>query len=143
MVLLANPGNQYTLLDVGIPITLVNAVAAAQILGNAGQALNVAPYGTGTNPIFTVQPGPSAPDRTLNLHAKSATAVPTSLTVTCYCSDDGVTWTQYQQPLNLIEGGVATDQQILHLVSGLQYQLLVTGLVLGSATTVSIDGSIS
>jgi hypothetical protein len=126
-------------LEPGVSVTLANAIAAAQVLGQAGlTATNL------TNPRFSVFPRGDGGDRTLNLNVRSATAVPTTVTASLYQStDNGVTWELAQAAFNLVTSTVATGAQALHLTAGVLYQLLITTLTLGSATTVSVDGSIS
>jgi hypothetical protein len=126
-------------LEPGISVTLASAVAAAQVLGQAGLTATRL-----TNPLFSVFPRGDGGDRTLNLNVRSATAVPTTVTASLYQStDNGVTWELAQPAFNLVQAGVVTGAQALHLVAGVLYQLLVTSLALGSATTVSVDGSVS
>jgi len=123
-------------LETGTPVTLINAIAAVQ--ANPGTAIN------NTNQTFAVVPTGQGGPRVLSLHARSATAVPTALAVQLYSSSDGgATWDLYQGAVTLVSGVTPVENQISNLVSGLIYQLLVSALTLGSATTVSVDGTIS
>lgn len=137
-------GADPTLLDTGLPVVLANGIAIVQVgpppvnTSALGVALRI------TNPIFTVQPRTGGGDRTLSLSARSVAAVPTTLTASVYeSSDGGTTWSLHQAGLALVASTVATNAQVLHLVAGLLYQVLVTTLTLGSATSVSVDGAIS
>lgn len=141
--IITNTGPIPSVLDPSLPVTLINALTAVQTLATAGTAASFA-----TNPLFTVNASPEGKERTLNLHAKGiltgVPTLPTTLTVSLYSSTDGgVTWNLYQAAIALVTATVATDVQVLHLVSGLVYQLLVTTLTLGSATSVSVDGNLS
>lgn len=123
------------LLDIGIPITLANGVAAAQNTPGSGVL--------STNPTFTVSPRGDG-DRTLALNARGTGAVPTTATGTLWASSDGGTsWQIYAGSLALVATTTTADQVVLHLVAGLLYQLLLSALTLGSATAVSVDGAIS
>ena len=140
----ANPSSAVTILDPGLPLTLINAITAAQLPAPPTQASAAAANLAGTNIIFTVQPRGDGGARTLNLHGRSATAVPTTATLSLYSSSDGgVTWTLEQSTIALCASTVFTDGVLTNLVAGLLYILLATAVTLGSATTVSVDGSLS
>jgi hypothetical protein len=127
-----------SVLDPGFNYTLATGIAAAQTLAQAGAALGA------SNPIFTVQPTGIGGRRFLSLHARGAGAVPTTVTVGLYSSTDGgATWNLYKAAITLVTGTAATDSQVQDLVAGPLYQVLVTTLTLGSASAVSIDGSVS
>jgi len=117
---------------------IVNAITAVQTLANAGPLSGLA------NPRFGIDAGPVERGRTLNLHGSGVAAVPTTVTVSLYASTDGgVTWTLYQAAIALCASTAWTDAQVLNLLPGLLYQVLVTTLTLGSATSVSVDATLS
>ena len=100
--------------------------------------------GSGAYPIFTVQPSSGdATQRVVNFKAKGAGAVPTTVSCTLFSSDDsGASWQTYKASFALVATGTATDVQV-SLEPGQIYQVLVTTLTLGSATSVSVDAQAS
>lgn len=100
--------------------------------------------GSGKYPIFTVQPSSGdAVMRTVTFTSKGAGAVPTTATATLWSSDDsGATWQTYKSGIALVATTTATDYQI-QLTSGKIYQLTLTALTLGSATSVTVDAQAS
>jgi hypothetical protein len=137
MALLIPAGADPVTLETGLPVFLASGVATVQTLGQAGTSASRL-----TNPTFSVPPRGDGGDRTLSLSANGVAAVPTTVTVSLYAYD-GSAWSLYESAIALIATGVATDAQELHLVAGLQYQVLVTTLTLGSATSVNVTGSLS
>lgn len=128
-----------SLLDDGISVVLASGVAAAQTISNAGTGQAI----TTTNPLFTI-PAATYRPRVLNLKAKGVGALPTTMSVTLFTSDDnGTTWQAYGAAIALVTTTVATDAQIVNIAAGLMCQLLVTALTLGSASSVSVDGVLS
>lgn len=141
--MLVAPLSGPTLMEPGINQTLVNAVTAVQTLANAGTAAIAS-----KNITFTVNASSDGKDRTLNLSARGIAAgvptLPTTMSVGLYASSDGgTTWKLSQTAFALVAATIATDAQALHLVAGILYQLLVTTLTLGSATSVSVDAALS
>lgn len=123
---------------------IASAIAAAQTLAaNAGIGSSL------TNPRFGVDSGPTERGRTLNLHGSGisstgAPIVPTTVTASLYSSSDGgVTWNLYQAAIPLGATTIFTDVQVLNVVPGLLYQILITTLTLGSASSVSVDATLS
>src|SRR5271154_5503322 len=139
MSILVAAGADPVALEPGVTVTLASLITAAQVKSAAGTTATRL-----TNPLFSVFPRGDGGDRTLNLQVNSVTAVPTTLTASLYSSSNGgASWNLFQAAIALVASTVATDVQVLHLTAGLIYTLLVTTLTLGSATNVSVDGSVS
>lgn len=137
MPLTSSAGTPSVTLDPGFSIVLANGITAAQAAPGAPVLA--------TNQVFSVQPLANGGNRTLNLKAKGIAGVPTLVTAQIWSSDDaGVSWQEYQQPIQMFSGGVAQDAQAVSLVAGLTYQFTLSALTLGAtATAVNIDGQVS
>lgn len=127
-----------TTLDCGTDLTVVNAVAAAQVIGSAGSGL------AATNPTFGIPEIDAKTGRTLNLHGTGVAAPPTTMKVTLLrYSYATQTWNAYQAEISLCATAIFTDAQAINLTPGL-YQVIVTTLTLGATcTSVGVDASVS
>lgn len=134
------------IIEPGFPVVLARNIGAVQTVANAGASTG-AISATGveaTNPFFTLGPSGISTGRTLNLSARGVGAVPTTVSAQVYKSTDGgTTWSAYGAAVPLIVAGVATDGQVVNLVDGPIYQVLVPTLTLGGATGVNVDGALS
>jgi hypothetical protein len=133
-------------LDIGLPLTLINGVAASQTTGALPSATttNVSTNGVAPNPTFSVPSRGDSGDRTINLNARGVGGSLTALTVDLYAStDSGASWQLYEGDITLVTGGVSTDSQALHVVSGVLYCLIAKTVTLNTATAVDVDGSLS
>lgn len=93
---------------------------------------------------FTLSPASGGGPRTISFEAIGAGAVPTTVTAQLQASEDGgVTFQNLGAAINLVSTGAGSIQAIPNLDPGLVYQLTLTAVTLGTATSVTIYGAVS
>lgn len=88
---------------------------------------------------FTLSPTRGGGPEVLLFEAVGAGAVPTTVTAQLQASlDGGTTFQNLGAPINLVATGTGTIAVVTNMAAGAVYQLTLTAVTLGSATSVTI-----
>ena len=112
---------------------------------DAGQVFSVvnAATATGAGPQFGVRQTPDGQPRTILLQAVGAT-MPTTLTAQLQVSNDGgSTFQNIGSAPNLVATSTGAPKSVSGIVPGAVYQLNVTALTIGSASSVTVNAAVS
>jgi hypothetical protein len=130
----AATGLQPSTLESGVPVQIGTNIQVAAATANTPQtpAFCVAARGDGGDRTLNVTPVPIASNGTI-----------TTLTVNLLVSyDGGASWELYASS-GAMGGATLPSMQFKNVVAGPLYSLAAATLVLGTATGVNLDGSIS